>query len=501
LKLNDLKEILDVITFSGSEDAEAIDVTHDSRQSGPGVVFAAITGDKFDGNDYVRQALEMGSIGVISERAMPPGVLASWIQVPDARRGLARAAAAVHDWPSTKLKLVGITGTNGKTTTTHLVDSIISRAEGLSAMLGTISYSIGGDATEAHHTTPEASDIQRFLSRAVSSGCRSAAMEISSHAIELMRANELNLAAAVFTNLTRDHLDYHKSMDAYFAAKSKLFDGRLGTAPLNSIINIDDEYGRKLASTAHGRLITYGLQDADVRAASYETSEAGLEIRVVTPRGSFEIKSSLVGRPHAYNILAATAAGIALGFDTETIARGVADCRLVAGRFEQITGKASTAGGFRVVVDYAHTDDALLNVLTTAREIAGTSGRVITVFGCGGDRDRTKRAPMGEIAGRLSDFVIVTSDNPRSEDPESILNEIEPGLKRSGRKYLKIQDRREAIFRAIREARSGDLVLIAGKGHETYQIIGTKRTHFDDREVAREAMESQASGNNATTRK
>ena len=501
LRLYELKEILDVTTFTGPGDAEAADVTHDSRQSGPGVVFAAISGDKFDGNDFVAQALEMGSIGVISERATPPGVTAAWIRVPEARRALARAAAAVHDWPSSRLKLVGITGTNGKTTTTHLVDSIIRRAEGRSAMLGTINYRIGDETTEAHHTTPEASDIQRFLSRAVSSGCRSAAMEISSHAIELNRANELSLAAAVFTNLTRDHLDYHKSMEAYFAAKSKLFDGTLGTAPLNSIINTDDEYGRKLASMAHGRLITYGLRDADVRAAGYKTSESGLEIGVVTPRGTFDIRSSLVGRPHAYNILAATAAGIALGFDAEAIARGVADCRMVAGRFEQVIGKTSIAGGFRVVVDYAHTDDALLNVLTTAREIAGGAGRVITVFGCGGDRDRTKRAPMGEIAGRLSDFVIVTSDNPRSEDPETILSEIEPGLKRSGREYMKIKDRREAIFRAIQEARAGDLVLIAGKGHETYQIIGTSRTHFDDREVACEAMELRASGNNATTQK
>jgi len=501
LKLYELKEILDVTEFTGAGDAEAIDVTHDSRESGPGVVFAAITGDKFDGNDFAARALEMGTVGIISQRPAPPGVRAAWIQVPDARRALARAAAAVHDWPSRKLKVVGITGTNGKTTTTHLVDSIIRQAEGRSAMLGTISYRIGDEATEAHHTTPEASDIQRFLSRAASSGCRSAAMEISSHAIELMRAHDLRLAAAVFTNLTRDHLDYHKSMEAYFAAKSKLFDGSLGAAPLNSIINTDDEYGRKLASTAHGRLITYGLGDADVRAARYDTSESGLEISVVAPGGRFEIKSSLVGRPHAYNILAATAAGIALGFDTETIARGVDDCRMVAGRFEQVVGEASTAAGFRVVVDYAHTDDALLNVLKTAREITGTTGRVITVFGCGGDRDRTKRAPMGEIAGRLSDFVIVTSDNPRSEDPASILNEIEPGLRRSGREYLKIQDRREAIFRAIQEARAGDLVLIAGKGHETYQIIGTTRTHFDDREVAREAMTLPASGSNATTQK
>ncbi len=326
-------------------------------------------------------------------------------------------------------------------------------------------------------------------------------MEISSHAIELMRADDLALAAAVFTNLTRDHLDYHKSMDAYFDAKSKLFDGRLGTAPLASIINTDDEYGRKLVSTAAGRIITYGLRDAEVRADGYDTSERGLEINVVTPLGAIDIKSGLVGRPHVYNTLAATAAGLALGFPLESIAQGAADCQTVPGRFEQVIAGAGAARGFRVVVDYAHTDDALLNVLTTAREITGARGRVITVFGCGGDRDRTKRAPMGEIAGRLSDLVIVTSDNPRSEDPESIISEIEPGLKQSRLEYLKIQDRREAIFSAIQEARAGDLVLIAGKGHETYQIIGSTRTHFDDREVAREAMEALGTGTNATAQK
>jgi UDP-N-acetylmuramoyl-L-alanyl-D-glutamate--2,6-diaminopimelate ligase len=498
LRIDELKNSLAVIAFSGSGEIQITDVTHDSRQCGPGVVFVAIGGDKVDGNGFVRQSIELGAIGVISERQAPPGVEVAWIQVPDARRALSRAAAAVHGYPARKLKLVGITGTNGKTTTAHLLDSIIKRGEGQSAMLGTISYRVGDEVTEAHHTTPEASDIQRFLSRAVTAGCRSAVMEISSHAIELMRADDLALTAAVFTNLTRDHLDYHKSMDAYFDAKAKLFDGRLGTTPSASIINVDDEYGRKLASRAAGRIISYGLGDAEVRAVKYFTSERGLEISAETPGGRIEFQSGLVGRPHVYNILAATAAALALGFAPESIAEGVADCRIVAGRFEQLVAEAATRRGFRVVVDYAHTDDALLNVLTTAREITGEAGRVITVFGCGGDRDRTKRAPMGEIAGRLSDVVIVTSDNPRSEDPESIISQIEPGLKQSTSRYLKISDRREAIFRAVQEARAGDLVLIAGKGHETYQIIGSTRAHFDDREVAREALESLGTGTNAT---
>ena len=466
MKLYELKENLAALSFSGSGGAEANDVTHDSRQCAPGVVFGAIAGDSFDGNDFVRQAIELGAVGVISERTAIAAPPVNWIQVADARRAVSRAAAAVHGYPSRKLKLVGITGTNGKTTTAHLVDSIIRRAEGLSAMLGTISYRIGDEAMEAHHTTPEASDIQRFLARAVSAGCNSAAMEISSHAIELRRADDLTLTAAVFTNLTRDHLDYHKSMEAYFDAKAKLFDGRLGTAPLVSIINTDDEYGRKLASRAAGRIITYGLRNAEVTVARHATSDRGLHISAVTPEGTLEIQSALVGRPHVYNILAATAAGLALGFELKSIAQGVADCPTVAGRFEQV--------------------------------ITATGGRVITVFGCGGDRDRTKRAPMGEVAGRLSDIIIVTSDNPRSENPDSIISEIEPGLKQSGRDYLRIPDRRQAIFRAIQEARPGDLVLIAGKGHETYQIIGSTRAHFDDREVAREAMEDLESGTNAT---
>jgi UDP-N-acetylmuramyl-tripeptide synthetase len=488
LKLRDLKQSLAAIAFSGNGDAEAKDVTHDSRQCGPGVVFVAISGDRFDGNDFVRQAIDLGVVGIISEREVTPCGPAPWIQVPDARQALSRAAAAVHGYPARKLKVVGITGTNGKTTTAHLVDSIIRRAEGQSAMLGTITYRIGDESVEAHHTTPEASDIQRFLARAASVGCKSGAMEISSHAIELRRADHLDLAAAVFTNLTRDHLDYHKSMEAYFGAKAKLFDGSIGAAPLASIINTDDEYGRKLVSRAGGRIVTYGLSDADVTVSRYNTSQGGLEISAVTPNGAVEIRSPLVGRPHVYNILAATAAGLALDFELDSIAGGVAACPTVAGRFEQVVAGARTPREFRVVVDYAHTEDGLLNVLTTAREITGNHGRVITVFGCGGDRDRTKRSPMGETAGRLSDIVIVTSDNPRSENPDSIISEIEPGLKRSGRDYLKIPDRRKAIFRAIEEARSGDLVLIAGKGHETYQIIGSIRTHFDDREVAREAM-------------
>ncbi|HSE97266.1 MAG TPA: UDP-N-acetylmuramoyl-L-alanyl-D-glutamate--2,6-diaminopimelate ligase, partial [Blastocatellia bacterium] len=314
-----------------------------------------------------------------------------------------------------------------------------------------------------------------------------------SHAIELHRADALTFAVAVFTNLTRDHLDYHKTMESYFAAKKRLFDGSLESLPGVSVINIDDEYGRRLLDDAKGRIITYGFaEQADVRTPEFRLSARGLRFNATTPAGEVEIESSLVGRPHVYNILASIAAGLALGADLEAIARGIKSCSCVAGRFEQVSLESGELLDFTVVVDYAHTDDALRNVLQTAREVVGDRGRVITVFGCGGDRDRTKRAPMGEIAATLSDIAIVTSDNPRTEDPLAIIEDIEEGLKQTGRSYVKLPDRREAIFHSIAEAREGDLVVIAGKGHETYQIIGSETIHFDDREVALEAMKQRA---------
>src|SRR5581483_4886546 len=327
-----------------------------------------------------------------------------------------------------------------------------------------------------------------MLAQAVAAGCRSAVMEVSSHAIELHRADGLKFAVAVFSNLTRDHLDYHQTMESYFAAKAKLFNGTLDPQLGASVINLDDEYGRRLLGSARGQIITYGFSPrADVRTDRFDLSPRGLSYTATTPAGQVEIASPLVGRFHVYNTLAAIGAGLALGAELEVIAQGIRDCRTVAGRFEQVTLDDGREPGFAVIVDFAHTDDALKNVLQTAREVAG-QGRVITVFGCGGDRDRTKRAPMGEIAARLSDVAIVTSDNPRSEAPLAIIADVEAGLQKAGREYVKLPDRREAIFRAINEARDGDVVVIAGKGHETYQILGERTIHFDDKEVAREAM-------------
>ena len=502
LKLAELIVEINAIQARGNLEADALDVTHDSRQCGPGSIFVAIRGEKVDGHRFIPPALDLGAIAVISEHSFASlsndvaWKTPAWFQVKDARAALARAGAAVHEHPSRHLKLTGVTGTNGKTTTAHLIDSIIRAVEGTSTMFGTINYRIGNESSAAHRTTPEATDIQRMLSQAVKTGCRSAVLEVSSHAIELHRADALEFEVVVFTNLTRDHLDYHKTMESYFAAKEKLFTGALGSEPAVSVINIDDEYGRRLLESARSkRRISYGLNPkADVFTTDFALDASGLRFDCIIPGGRIEIASRLVGRPHVYNILAAVATGLALGFDPGGIARGINDCPTVAGRFEQVPSPAALKPRFTVIVDYAHTDDALRNVLQTAREVAGDKARVITVFGCGGDRDRTKRDPMGEIAGRLSDVTIVTSDNPRSEDPETIIQEVEIGLQRAGRAYRKMVDRREAIFHAVSEAGEGDVVLIAGKGHETYQIIGERTIHFDDREVALEAMQKRETG-------
>jgi UDP-N-acetylmuramoyl-L-alanyl-D-glutamate--2,6-diaminopimelate ligase len=488
LKLAVLAKEIDAMVATGLLDVEGLDVAHDSRRCAPGSIFVTIRGEKVDAHRFIPQAVERGAVAVISESPGGNENVPAWIQVGDARAALARAAAAVHGHPSQRLRLVGITGTNGKTTTAHLVDSIIRASEGTSAMFGTITHRVGNEAAAALNTTPEASDIQRMLRRALDAGCRSAVMEVSSHAIELHRADALKFAVAVFTNLTRDHLDYHVTMESYFAAKEKLFTGSLGSQPGASVINVDDEYGRRLFKSARGERISYGFGDrTDVGTNEFKVSPRGLAFTASTPAGRVEIVSAQIGRPHVYNILAAIATGLALGAGLEGIAQGIAECPTVTGRFEQVLPDGSAQLPFAVIVDYAHTDDALRNVLQTAREVAG-AGRVITVFGCGGDRDRTKRAPMGELAGRLSDLAIVTSDNPRTEDPEAIIEDIAAGLKMAARPYIKLTDRREAIFHAIGEAREGDVVLIAGKGHETYQIIGERRIHFDDHEVAREAM-------------
>ena len=472
-------------------------VAFDSRHVKPGAIFFALRGVNADGARFVPQAIANGAVAIVAETAAPVGIAVPWLQVPNARAAMAEAAALFYRHPSAELALVGITGTNGKTTTSYVLASIFESAGIKCGRIGTIGYTIGGREIDAARTTPEAPELQRMLRAMVDDGAGACVMEVSSHALALRRADSLRFAAGVFTNLTRDHLDFHGDMESYFVAKRRLFeilpDGAVG------VINADDRRGPDLVAAAR-RPVTYAIDaPADVRPGPLSFSLEGLSFEVRTPRGTFRVKSALVGRPNAYNILAASAAAMALDLPFTAIEQGIAQLQHVPGRFQVVSGPADDV---RVIVDYAHTDDALKNLLETARPLA--TARVITVFGCGGDRDRTKRPLMGAVAARLSDLVIVTSDNPRSEDPVRIMEEIQRGIvtpaDRLGAKGAKgtpsmaIVDRREAIERGIREARPGDLVLIAGKGHEKYQVIGDKTLAFDDVEVARAALGRRRSG-------
>jgi len=473
--------------FTGDGKVTVVDVTHDSRQAHNGTLFVAIRGLTMDGHRFIDDVMRRGAAGVISEYDAPADFRGGWLKVENAREALAKAAAVINGNPSHQLDLVGVTGTNGKTTTTYLCFALAEAAAKKAAMLTTVEYRMGEKSEPAVRTTPEASDTNRFLREAVNKGCTMAAMETSSQAIDLHRCDWLRFKVAVFTNLTRDHLDYHGTMENYYDAKKKLFDGRLGEKPGSCVINIDDEWGVKLAKELIGndqRIVTFSQKSpADLTAENIDVSLIkGTRFLLRTPIGDREITSPLVGRPHVYNMLSAAATALELDYGLDAIVSGLEKCVGAPGRFERVPHD----GDFAVVVDYAHTDDALLNTLKTAREL--TEGRIITVFGCGGDRDKTKRKPMGEIAGKYSNFVIITSDNPRTEDPLKIIREAEVGVKETGTEYLAISDRRNAIYQAIARARAGDVVIIAGKGHENYQIIGSEKFHFDDREVAKEAL-------------
>ncbi|MCU0238139.1 MAG: UDP-N-acetylmuramoyl-L-alanyl-D-glutamate--2,6-diaminopimelate ligase [Pyrinomonadaceae bacterium] len=471
----------------GNSETIVLDVTHDSRQVIKDGLFVAIKGLTMDGHRFVDDVMRRGCVGIISESKVPENFSGAWLQVADAREALAQAAAVINQNPSEKLDLVGITGTNGKTTTTYLVFALAEANQQKSAMLTTVEYRIGEKSVEAVRTTPEASDTNRFLREALEANCTMATMETSSQALDLRRCDALKFAVAVFSNLTRDHLDYHGTMENYYDSKKRLFDGRLGEKPKSCVINLDDEYGVQLANElkANGqKVVTYAQDnDADLTAKDVEVSLIkGTSFTLKTPKGERKVTSPLVGKPHVYNILAATSTALELGYDLDLCVKGIEKCVGAPGRFERVEHD----GDFAIVVDYAHTDDALLNTLKTAKDL--TKGRIITVFGCGGDRDKTKREPMGEIAGRYSDTVIITSDNPRTENPLEIIEQIEVGVAKTSTNFLKISDRREAIYQAISNAKSGDVVIIAGKGHENYQIIGSDKFHFDDREVAKEAL-------------
>jgi UDP-N-acetylmuramoyl-L-alanyl-D-glutamate--2,6-diaminopimelate ligase len=469
-------------------DAPCTLVTHDSRRVIEGAIFVALRGQQADGAAFAAQAIAAGAVAIVADQPPPPGVRAPWIEVPDARMALALLAAEFYGHPSRQMQVVGITGTNGKTTTSYLVSAIFEAAGVRCGVMGTVMYRIGDRVFEATRTTPEAPEVQGFMRQMVSAGCGACVMEVSSHALALHRVDGIRFAAGVFTNLTRDHLDFHDGMDDYFAAKRRLFEMLPNDAA--AVINGDDPRGAALVELS-GRPITYGInKPADVSTGPLSFSLAGLTFDVRTPQGVVHVQSKLVGRPNVYNILAATATTAALGVPLEAIERGLAGLAGVPGRFEIVSSADDT---ITVVVDYAHTDDALRNLLETARPIA--TRRLITVFGAGGDRDRTKRPLMGMVAARLSDVVVITSDNPRSEDPMRIIDEVNRGAssetRQSNAEILTVMDRREAIEQAIARAQAGDVVLIAGKGHEKYQEIGGRTLPFDDVAVAREALESR----------
>ena len=471
-------------------------VAYDSRRVEPGAVFVALRGLRQDGVVFAEQAMARGAAAIVAETPAPRGAALPWIAVRDARLAIAELAAAFHRHPSEALAVVGITGTNGKTTTSYLLSAIFDRAGMPCGRIGTVSYRVRGEEHDAPHTTPEAPDVQALLRAMVDEGCGACVMEVSSHALALRRADAIRFAAGVFTNLTRDHLDFHGGMEAYFEAKRRLFE--LLPERAIGVLNLDDPHGARLVEIAP-RPVTYAIdRPADITPGPFALSFDGLRFDLRTPRGQLHVSSRLVGRPNVYNILAAASTAMAFDLPFSAIEQGLADLEHVPGRFQVVS---SPADDVKVVVDYAHTDDALKNLLETARPLA--SGRVITVFGCGGDRDRTKRPLMGAVAARLSDIVVVTSDNPRSEDAARIIEDIKRGLpalveRPSGKtgapgggrgpECLTIPDRREAIERAVREAKAGDLVLVAGKGHERYQVIGDRVLPFDDVEVARAAL-------------
>jgi UDP-N-acetylmuramoyl-L-alanyl-D-glutamate--2,6-diaminopimelate ligase len=501
MKLGELAAVLEGGgRASAAKDREVSSVVQDSRAAGPGSLFVAVRGFHSDGHRFVSQALARGAVAVVAEEgaAIDAPANAPVIRVRDSRKALAKLAARFYDYPSTKLRVVGITGTKGKTTTSYLVRSIIEAAGRRTGLIGTIDYRIGDRVVPAPNTTPESIDLQALLAAMVEQGVAYCVMEVSSHALALGRTDECVFEAAAFTNLAPEHLDFHDSLDEYFQAKLKLFAG-LGTDK-TAVVNRDDvRYGELLRGT-RAKVITYSAaDDADVRVAGMLGHDnRGLRFTAVTPVGEIKIDSRLVGSYNVQNILAAAGLGVALGCTRDAIAEGIRNMHAVPGRMEAV----DEGQPFGVIVDYAHTEESLAAVLRAVEDTG--SGRIITLFGCGGDRDRSKRPRMGAAALAGSDLVLVTSDNPRTEDPLAIIAEIEAGMRETGvrvkdlgelgresagkKPYLVIPDRAEAISTAIDAARAGDVVVLAGKGHEDYQIVGDKKHHFDDREEARKAL-------------
>jgi len=468
---------LALLTVSGLE--------YDSRRASAGSLFFAFEGQHADGRRFAADAIRRGAIAVVSQSPRPADFSGNWIEVEHGRRALALAARNFYGKPDERIRLTGITGTNGKTTTAYLVDAVLRAAKQTTALVGTIEYHMGPRVLPAVNTTPESLDLIRILVELESMGGSYATMEVSSHALALGRVYGLEFYTAIFTNLTRDHLDFHSTMEEYFVAKRQLFDGAGAPPPRFAALNRDDAYARRIFCSSTTEVLWYGLsEESTVRATSISSTIHGLRFEVEYGQTRFPIQSALMGHINVYNILAACSAGFSFGLSPETIAKGIAECRAVPGRFERV----DEGQPFAVVVDYAHTDDALRNTIAIAREL--TANRVITLFGCGGDRDRSKRPLMGQAAAEKSDLVILTSDNPRSEDPLDIMNDALVGLRRYDTPHLVEPDRTTAIQRAIEQALPGDVVILAGKGHENYQVLKDRTIPFDDREVARKLLNS-----------
>lgn len=475
-------------------------IAYDSRKVEAGSLFVAIPGFREEGFRFVEDAIQRGAIAIVAEQEPEQDI--AWIQVPDARWALSALSSSFYGEPSTQLCLIGITGTNGKTTTAYLLESIFREAGEEVGLLGTVEYRYARRSEPAERTTPESLDLHQLFSRMIDKGVTHLVMEVSSHAVALHRVSHCSFDAVVFTNLTQDHLDFHKSMESYFEAKKRLFTDILSGSSKSrrfAILNADDPWSKRIAAETEGRIVTYGVEnrEADFSLRPIRIDQKGIVAEVSSPQGDFRVESKLLGRYNLYNIASAIATAQSLGCDRASIVQGITATAVVPGRLEPIPNTK----GITVIVDYAHTPDALEKTIGAVKEFQ--KGRLITVFGCGGDRDREKRPQMGRIAALRSDLTIVTSDNPRGEEPQKIIEEVLPGLERgrasriaredlqrvnASRCYAVIVDRREAIREAIEAATPGDVVLIAGKGHETYQMIGDRREHFDDREEAQRVL-------------
>ena len=487
MKLKDLLAGVSILDFAGNQDQEIKGLAYSSKEIKPGFLFAALKGEKTDGYLFIHEANQKGAVAFLSERESPQNFNKSWIQTADARLALALCSANFYAHPSQKMKVVGITGTKGKTTVTYLLEAILNKAGYAPGVIGTISYRGPGIKIKAQRTTPEAPDLQKILSQMATGGATHCLIEVSSHALELKRVAGIGFDVAVFTNLSGEHLDYHHSMDNYFAAKKKLF--FLNKKKRMAVINIDDWWGKKLIEEVPTGVISYGLEKkAIIQAQKYSLNDRGLKLQVKYPGGIVNLSSPLLGLPNIYNILAAVATALTLSLPLPAIQQGISSLQGVPGRFEKI----KNSQGLNIFVDYAHTDDALRNLLETVRKF--NPPRIILVFGAGGDRDKSKRKRMGKIASQLADWTIITTDNPRSEDPLAIIAEIEQGFMTEGSKKYEIEpDRRAAIHKALLMGKKGDYILVAGKGHEDYQIIGRRVIPFDDGCVIKEILKEMES--------